>query len=334
MTGNGEWQNICGGIDAIDVEGGCSFQLAQGSNGANPYETVYEPGFHGVWATYSADGSHLGDNAYSVLMTCDDAETTTEPTTVEPTTVETTIDDSNCGYSIDDGGWTLVRHTYNKWFQSTDGLRGTAVYGTDCGPVCDDEFSIAFDAVNETEFLFSSGDCDRWMITTYDQFVFHWGSNYEATILKSHISDVPYTALWCNRGNLEDPWISYLDHWDEQYGDTTIMYGENSYSGNAAYTDSHMNVWVRDAVLPTTEPTTAEPTTSGPTTAQPTQEPTKKPTTYPTKGPTSEPISDPTKNPTADPTQDPTTSAPSRALTQFSHLSELVSSSKILLKIT
>ena len=210
--------------------------------------TLYDRPSNGDY-TFEITGTDKGDFEIHIICELDSS------TTAEPTTVETTIDDSNCGYSIDDGGWTLVRHTYNKWFQSTDGLRGTAVYGTDCGPVCDDEFSIAFDAVNETEFLFSSGDCDRWMITTYDQFVFQWGSNYEATILKSHISDVPYTALWYNRGNSEDPWISYQDHWDENR--MTNMYGENSYGGNAAYTDSYMNVWMRDAVLPTT---TDEPT--------------------------------------------------------------------------
>ena len=49
VTGTGAWQDICGGIDAIDVSGGCSFQLAKNSNGVNPYGTMYLPGFHGIW---------------------------------------------------------------------------------------------------------------------------------------------------------------------------------------------------------------------------------------------------------------------------------------------
>ena len=69
VSGTGDWVNICGGIDAIDVTGGCSFELAKGSNGNNPYDKIYPGGFHGVWKTY-IDGVHLGDNANSVRMTC------------------------------------------------------------------------------------------------------------------------------------------------------------------------------------------------------------------------------------------------------------------------
>lgn len=132
VTGNGEWQNICGGIDAVDVEGGCSFQLAQGSDGANAYDTIYEAGFHGVWMTYSADGTHLGDNVGSIMMTCD-AATTADPTTTtrDDTTAnllcdtdsystikgQWSYDDSDCSLeNTDSGAGNIV------WFGSADGL--------------------------------------------------------------------------------------------------------------------------------------------------------------------------------------------------------------------
>jgi len=71
VTGDGEWQNVCGGIDAIDIEGGCSLQMARDSDGGTPYETIFESGFHGVWMTYE-DGVHFGDNVGSVKMFCAD----------------------------------------------------------------------------------------------------------------------------------------------------------------------------------------------------------------------------------------------------------------------
>lgn len=69
VVGNGAWQGVCGGIDAIDIIGPCKAQLAQQSNGGSPYSKSYAPGFHGVWATYE-NGIHLGDNVNSVKMSC------------------------------------------------------------------------------------------------------------------------------------------------------------------------------------------------------------------------------------------------------------------------
>ena len=69
ISGTKGWVNICRGIDAIDVKGGCSFALARGNDGSNPYHKVYQGGFHGLWKTY-IDGVHLGDNVGSVKFTC------------------------------------------------------------------------------------------------------------------------------------------------------------------------------------------------------------------------------------------------------------------------
>lgn len=69
VTGNGAWQTVCSGIDAIDVIGPCNAQLAIDSNGGRPYSKIFQPGFHGVWKTYE-NGVHFGDNVGSVKLSC------------------------------------------------------------------------------------------------------------------------------------------------------------------------------------------------------------------------------------------------------------------------
>ena len=140
-----------------------------------------------------------------------------------------------------------MRHSHNKWPDASDGLTGTDDdYGDVIGPLTDGDFAIPFDANDDTEFLFSFGICEKWLITTYDQFAYEksGSSLYNATILSSHISDVPYTAEWYHReGVSEDPLISYSDHWDE-YG-RTILYGEDNWSGIDVYSGQYVNVWMR-----------------------------------------------------------------------------------------
>ena len=69
VTGNGDWQSVCGGIDAVDVQGGCSLEMARGPDGANPFKTIFASGFYGVWKTYE-NGVHFGDNVGSVTLFC------------------------------------------------------------------------------------------------------------------------------------------------------------------------------------------------------------------------------------------------------------------------
>ena len=69
VVGNGQWQTVCGGIDAIDIKGPCNAQLARQTGGGSPYSKIFIPGFHGVWATYE-NGVHFGDNVLSVRMSC------------------------------------------------------------------------------------------------------------------------------------------------------------------------------------------------------------------------------------------------------------------------
>ena len=165
--------------------------------------------------------------------------------------------------------WQLVRHAYDKWPKATDNLLGTAVYGdASGGPLSDNEFSIKFDDLVDagTFFLFrcvcriavdfwiydtfyphSNDDCASWLVTTFDQFSTRFGSNVDRQILASSTSSTPYTAKWYNRGNAEDPWISYEDHANG------IVYGENSNGWHTQYArGQHINVWIAaDLTTPT-----------------------------------------------------------------------------------
>ena len=74
-----------------------------------------------------------------------------------------------CGYNIDDGGWTLVRHVPNgtTWHTSTDKLAGTDTYGSPSeGPESSSAWSVDFESAvsNFDEFLITSGNCKHWMI--------------------------------------------------------------------------------------------------------------------------------------------------------------------------
>ena len=78
---------------------------------------------------------------------------------------------NHCGYATDDGGWKLVRHVPNgkTWHTAVDKLTGTEVYGNLIGgPQGSSAWSIKFEATMPgfDEFLFASGDCKHWLISS------------------------------------------------------------------------------------------------------------------------------------------------------------------------
>ena len=93
------------------------------------------------------------------------------------------IESLHCGYHIDGGGWTLVRHVpggSSKWHPATDNLAGTDVYGdSTTGPMSGEAWSIPFELSvnNYDEFLFVSGDCLHWLIAKKDVVI----ANYDGT---------------------------------------------------------------------------------------------------------------------------------------------------------
>jgi len=153
--------------------------------------------------------------------------------------------------AIDGGDWTLVRRVQpgNMWHPAKDQLLGTEVYGTPAGERDAATFSIKFDTLPFDQFLFSTGDCSKWLIATKQAVIGSYYSNAARTILKSSTSSDPYTAAWYRReSQLEDPWISLTDH-AEAIGQGNILYGENNYGSThaAAVLPDHngANVYVR-----------------------------------------------------------------------------------------
>ena len=171
----------------------------------------------------------------------------TEEYTLEPTGMPTNSPTINTQcQDIYDGEWVLVRHSYDQWHLATDNLAGNSggIYGTfDNDPMSTNTWGIGYDSVLEGDgsdvFMFSNGDCSKYLIATNDQ----WSTNYENEdkyIIASHV-DTDYYAKWYNRAaNPEDPWISYRDHLVDS---SSVLYGENGWTGTNGYTGFH-NVWL------------------------------------------------------------------------------------------
>jgi hypothetical protein len=130
------------------------------------------------------------------------------------------------------GGWTRVRHVKagRTWHPATDRLSGRDEYGTEGWE--DSSWSVRFSpkVPNYDQFLFATGDCQKWLAADKDQVVGGYYTNSPRRILaSSHRQFGPYQARWYNRrGVLEDPWISLIDH-DVAVGRGDILYGEYSF---------------------------------------------------------------------------------------------------------
>jgi len=87
-------------VDAINVDGGCYFQLARGIDGKDPFTKLFKPGFHGLYETYDvgAEGplnsdspDRLYDNPLSIKMMCPESvalRTSTEEVNGQERTIE------------------------------------------------------------------------------------------------------------------------------------------------------------------------------------------------------------------------------------------------------
>lgn len=178
----------------------------------------------------------------------------------------------------DGGGWTLVRAigpSKGSWFRERDQLRGTAeAFDNQNNQYNIGSFESAVAGFNQ--FLFVTGDCSSWLITSKDAAIGQFYSNSPRQICSSSNSDTPYTARWYHRsGSPEDPWISTVDH-GPAIGGGNIVYGENNFGSTHARTvvtpKGGVYVYIRQADLdgtgcsdpqPTPEPTPA--TTRAPT---------------------------------------------------------------------
>jgi len=159
-----------------------------------------------------------------------------------------------CGGLLDTGGWQLVRHVPagNRWHPSSDALAGTDTYGDPAGgSLSTVAWTVPWDSNAFNQFLFATGDCDRWLIASKDAVIGAHYANSDRQILMSSTNPNPYMARWYNRaGCVEDPWISLEDH-GPAIGNGKIIYGENGFGSThaAAILPSHQgaNVFVRNA---------------------------------------------------------------------------------------
>jgi hypothetical protein len=156
--------------------------------------------------------------------------------------------------------WRLVRYlppTSTTWYPINDNLTGTTTTGTAYD--YSSWWSLPFG--NFDEFVFATFNMKYWLHVTRVQAI---GTNYDnspRTILRSSISNIPYTANWYNRAaNGEDPWIGLRTNStapvnNPEAGGDLILYGENSTTGHvsnpAISKDGGMCVFVRDSGIST-----------------------------------------------------------------------------------
>ena len=110
------------------------------------------------------------------------------------------------------------------------------MYGTPCGATCNEEWSTKFDKTEFNQFLFATGDENKWLIASKNEVT---GSVYKETprlIYKSSTNPNSYEARWYRReGILEDPWISLTDY-SLAINEGYILYGGNHFGGAHAST--------------------------------------------------------------------------------------------------
>jgi hypothetical protein len=128
------------------------------------------------------------------------------------TTTQTVSHATTCQMDDVGGGWELVRRTDNNLFPQTDKLVGTDMRGLSHTNPLGESFSVRFDEADFDEFLFATGDCQRWMIMKRTE-VLGWYDNQNRLVIKSHTSPTPYNATMYRREyNREDPWLTFGDH--------------------------------------------------------------------------------------------------------------------------
>ena len=159
------------------------------------------------------------------------------------------------------GGWRIVRYlppTSTTWYPINDNLAGTTSVGTAYD--YNNWWTTPFGTFDE--MMFATFNMKYWLYVTREQAI---GTNYDnspRTILRSSISNIPYTANWYNRAaNGEDPWIGLRVHNtapvnNPEAGGDLILYSENSTTGHvsnpAIAKDGGVCVLVRNSAMSNT----------------------------------------------------------------------------------
>lgn len=104
------------------------------------------------------------------------------------------------------------------------------------------------DGYSGGEFLFTTTDFSRWLVTDHDQVVPKFGAGYR-TVKYSSVSDTPYQAFWFHRTtNPEDPLISLKGHFTDNQN--LMMFVENGGAGqpSARNNGGGLKVYTRGTV--------------------------------------------------------------------------------------
>ena len=121
-------------------------------------------------------------------------------------------------YSIDGGGWKLVRRTKrgDRWHPAEDSLAGTVQYGTHS----DDERSDATFSVNfaeymsdpDTDVLLATGDAEKWLITKAGYLTNAPTAHGNKAAVRRYFDKDWDVVQWDTRSAQgEDQWVSARD---------------------------------------------------------------------------------------------------------------------------
>ena len=130
-----------------------------------------------------------------------------------------------------------------------DHLSGTGEYGNAADGILGSSsasgWSIRFDGAHFNQFMFTSGDCSKWLVASKEAVV---GSHYgyaARDVAMSSSSAGPHQVRWYNReGRQEDPVVSLSDAGTA--GNTDVLYAEGGGDGQGVGLPSTgANVYIR-----------------------------------------------------------------------------------------
>ena len=143
--------------------------------------------------------------------------------------------------------WKIVRHlnpSDDTFYDVDDKAVGTAAaFGSPSSPpqLYDLSWGIPFAHASFTEYMFSTGDCQHYLIVGKESI---W-SNDEISIKSSSVSSHPYTIsrLGSYPLSLKEYWPTAPQHSGVMYADSGLV----ATQGNSNYLRSHngLSVWIR-----------------------------------------------------------------------------------------
>jgi hypothetical protein len=162
--------------------------------------------------------------------------------------------------------WTHVRHTDGNTHPANDNLCGSHVYGT---PRVSESWSVDFEQTvpGYDEFLFASGDCDKWIVMTKAEAIGSDGmreySNAQLNVMRGSASGSSFTTNGyrrrvCGQQAHEDPWIQYQNAGHNQCDAIYVNNGYPACGGNGVGAQhGGLDVYIRNSATATGSDSTA-----------------------------------------------------------------------------